>query len=85
MILMHDKLKFENHDPCLYLQVNLEAHYYHYKSGVLVIVFRGLLVYTYIDTEKSTFGWVSRCLNLATVIVGELVRVNFISDKTPKI
>lgn len=56
MILMHDKLKFENHNPCLYLQVNLEAHYYHYKSGVLVIVFRGLLVYTYIDTEKLTFG-----------------------------
>lgn len=53
MILMHDKLKFENHYPCLYLQVNLEAHYYHYKSGVLVIVFRGLLVYTYIDTEIS--------------------------------
>lgn len=43
---MHAELKFESKYTSLYLQVNQEAHYYHYVLGVQVITFRGLLVYT---------------------------------------
>lgn len=69
--------RLENHFPSLYLEVNQEAHYYYYKLWVHIMVFRGMLIYTYSDTEESAFDWLRWCLNLETVIVGELVRFKF--------
>ena len=31
----------------------------------------------FIDTQESACGWVRWCLNVETVIVGELVRIRF--------
>lgn len=52
---MHAKLKFEKPLPLSILTGNQETRYYHYKWGVQVIVFKGLLVYTYTDREINTW------------------------------
>lgn len=44
--------RLENHFPSLYLEVNQGGHYYYYKLGVPIMVFKGMLIYTYSDTEE---------------------------------